>query len=398
MSGRTKAIFILLSLSLTSYLYGQNFAYKGYLKGMSTVNFLTNDIPELMMDLLGLQYRYHDGLIHNRFDFNYYKGENWSAKVGMRNRIFYGFSVSNIAGYEDLISYDNGILNLGVVWLSADDVIGYTNFDRAYVNFEKGQWQFRAGRQRINWGMNTVWNPNDLFNTYDYFDFDYEERPGSDAVLVRKYIGELESVEIGVSIDNDNKLTAAGLYKTNYSNYDIQFLGGYWKEDVALGFGFAGNVKNGGLKGEASYFIPTTNDSAYAFVTSLTYDYAFKNSLYLMFSFIYNSAAPEELNFTDFTMFMGGGAAQMSAKNPMPYRAVYFGQISYQFTPLLFGSFANMVTYNANDWFIIPSVTYSLTNDLYLDFVAQVFMGEQPVSKDFGMTSTSLFLRLKWSF
>lgn len=32
-----------------------------------------------------------------------------------------------------------------------------------------------------------AWNPNDWFNTYNYFDFDYEERPGTDAIRVRVY-------------------------------------------------------------------------------------------------------------------------------------------------------------------------------------------------------------------
>ena len=35
-----------------------------------------------------------------------------------------------------------------------------------------------AGRQRINWGQTFVWNVNDVFNAYSYFDFDYKERPG----------------------------------------------------------------------------------------------------------------------------------------------------------------------------------------------------------------------------
>jgi hypothetical protein len=396
--GRKYWLSIIVGLLWPYFVLSQEVAINGYIKGMSTFSFLTRDIPKPIMDQLGLKYEYHDGLIHNRLNFNFYISEDWTAKIGMRNRIFYGFSASNIDGFSDLITADPGVLDMGILWLDAEGVKGYSNFDRAYINYETDDWQFRLGRQRINWGMNTVWNPNDLFNTYDYFDFDYEERPGSDAILVRNYLSGLESIEFGVSLDSDNKLIAAGLYKTNFRLYDIQFLGGYWKEDIALGTGFAGNIKNSGLKGEASYFIPTKNDSAYSFVASATYDYAFKNGLYVMFSFLYNSAAPEKLSFGDFTRFMAGGALLMSAKNPMPYRSVYFGQITYGITPLIFGGFATMITHGANDLFLIPTFTFSLMNDLDLDLVGQIFLGEQPYSKDFGMTSSSVFIRLKWSF
>ena len=30
--------------------------------------------------------------------------------------------------------------------------------------------QLRVGRQRINWGINTTWNPNDIFNSYNIYD------------------------------------------------------------------------------------------------------------------------------------------------------------------------------------------------------------------------------------
>ncbi|MCK7542259.1 MAG: hypothetical protein MZV63_70990 [Marinilabiliales bacterium] len=59
-----------------------------------------------------------------------------------------------------------------------------TFIDRASVDFTAGTLQVSAGRQRINWSQALVWNPNDIFNTYSSFDFDYMERPGSDAVRV----------------------------------------------------------------------------------------------------------------------------------------------------------------------------------------------------------------------
>ena len=54
----------------------------------------------------------------------------------------------------------------------------------------------RIGRQRINWGVNLAWNPNDLFNAYSLIDFDYQERPGSDAIRFQYYMGDLSVLNL----------------------------------------------------------------------------------------------------------------------------------------------------------------------------------------------------------
>ncbi|MCG8318265.1 MAG: hypothetical protein MI921_02070 [Cytophagales bacterium] len=50
--------------------------------------------------------------------------------------------------------------------------------------WRKGCYQV-IGKHRINWGKSYVWNPNDVFNAYSFFDFDYEERRGTDALLIK---------------------------------------------------------------------------------------------------------------------------------------------------------------------------------------------------------------------
>ena len=58
---------------------------------------------------------------------------------------------------------------------------------------------FRIGRQRINWGTTTIWNPNDIFNAYNFLDFDYEERPGMDGGKFQYIFNN--SVQYGISLD-----------------------------------------------------------------------------------------------------------------------------------------------------------------------------------------------------
>ena len=163
--------------------------------------------------------------------------------------------------------------------------------------------------------MNTVWNPNDLFNQYNYFDFDYEERPGSDAVRFTRYLGYNSRIEAAAALDFANQLTAAALYQFGVGTYDMQVAGGWFKEDIALGGGWAGNVHNAGSKGEFTYFHGMRNESPNAFLISFTLDYAFANSLYIAGSYLYNSGGSHEPDFADFGSVSGPGVV-LSAKHP----------------------------------------------------------------------------------
>lgn len=112
-----------------------------------------------------------------------------------------------------------------------------------------------AGRQRINWGINLVWNPNDLFNAFSYMDFDYEERPGSDAILITWYPSFSSSVGIACKAAKEEKYrTLAAKYRFNLFNCDFQVLAGQAGYDYVLGGGWTGNIGNVSTRGEASWF------------------------------------------------------------------------------------------------------------------------------------------------
>ena len=69
--------------------------------------------------------------------------------------------------------------------------------------------------------------PMIFFNAFTFTDFDYEERPGSDAVSIQKYFNNGSDVEVALSINRDTAFVAATKYSWNYWNYDFQILGEY---------------------------------------------------------------------------------------------------------------------------------------------------------------------------
>ena len=96
----------------------------------------------------------------------------------------------------------------------------------------------------MNWGVNLISNPNDLFNQYSFYDFDYPERPGSDAVRVQRFLGFNSRMEVAVRPASDlEQSVAAFLYAFGARGYDIQLMGGYYRERFVAGAGFAGDFR-----------------------------------------------------------------------------------------------------------------------------------------------------------
>jgi hypothetical protein len=112
-------------------------------------------------------------LVHNRLNFSWQMTEYLRINAGMRNRFMTG---SEAMLNPQSISADPGWADMSWNWFTTEtgrtQSLLNTTLDRLYVTFEKNNWKLQAGRQRINWGQTFVWNPNDIFNTYSFFDFD----------------------------------------------------------------------------------------------------------------------------------------------------------------------------------------------------------------------------------
>lgn len=362
------------------------FEFSGYLKYMQTIQY-KNFGKDWMTE----------SLFHNRLNFKYYPSEHLTFALGMRNRFIYGDFVKSFPEYATLIGKDPGFADMSFNLSTGNSYILNTTIDRFYVDYQTGNFQARLGRHRINWGMNLIWNPNDVFNAYSYFDFDYEERTGTDALLLRYYTGSTSSAEFVYQLgDSLERMSFMGNYRFNKWNYDFQFLGGYSKGDLVLGTGWSGDIKGGGFRGEATYFygpdsLRTKNIGQ--LMLSISGDYTFKSSLYLQFSILYNSRGTTgKAGFPNPAIIL----SQTSAKYLTFSRADLFGQISYQFTPLLMGGFASIYNPFDRSAFMGPMLSYSLSDNIELLFSGQLFLGEN--GTEFGDVGQLIYFRFKWSF
>ena len=173
--------------------------------------------------------------------------------------------------YSEMIGKDEGIVDMSWNIFNEESFFLNTTIDRLWLDFNYDKFQVRVGRQRINWGQTLVWNPNDIFNAYSFFDIDYIERPGSDAIRLQYYPSYSSAVELAVKADSEKDITAAALYRFSKWGYDIQFLAGYSNSsDIVAGAGWSGSIGSLSFRGEGSWFRPLKSFSDTTGTTIIT--------------------------------------------------------------------------------------------------------------------------------
>jgi len=386
-------LFLLVFIIITiqgRQLWGQsevkNWELGGYVKDMQTLIILP---PSSFFQNEAALF---DNLVHNRINFGYYPDDRFSFEADLRNRFFWGDQIRLAsATYIDELDKSNDFFKLS--WGHSDSlgVAFHTMIDRLYLDYTIGNWQFRAGRQRINWGINTAWNPNDIFNAYSFTDFDYEEKPGSDAILIKYYFDFASSIEFAAKAFEKKEDAVAGiLLKWNRWTYDMQLLGGIMQHNLVLGGGWAGNLFNAGFKGEFTYFKAMAKDEEDGFSMTLGLDYIFKNSLFANLGFLYNQNGNDDQSLAEIFSF------DLSAKNLYPYTKALYASVNYPFTQLFYAGI--VVVYSpvsTHPVFLSPTLSISLANELDLGLFGQLIL-----EKDESFTSPvqAFFVRFKYSF
>ncbi len=388
----------LITLTFFSQVHAQNatdssqsvteknhhWSVNGYLKDLQSIQF--TDINKKWT---------LDNLVHNRIDVHWFADSIWKFHLGVRNRFFYGESSALYVQNPSLLDGSNGFFDLSKTIASGESFLLHSTIDRAALDFTKGKWEVTAGRQRINWGLNLVWNPNDIFNAYSYFDFDYEERPGSDAVRVQYYVSSTSSAEFAYKPGRyANETIAAGLYRFTKGRYDVQFLGGVMNTDYVLGGGWSGVLGKAGFNGEITAFVPAKKiQLSHSVVSaSLGVNYTFPNSLYLHGSYLLNTAGVLQSNTLPSNLLLDN----VTAKSLSPARHSIFAEAAYQFSPLIRGDLSGIIDPADGSFFVGPFVTFSLTNTMELLTAGQLFFGKS--TSLYGNYGKIVFMRLKWDF
>jgi hypothetical protein len=329
-----------------------------------------------------------NSIVHNRINAKWIINGRYTAVGEVRNQIFFGEDIRKTGKFSESLRNRNEFVNLQTAWIENNSIVFHTNVERLYLDYKDKDISIRAGRQRINWGITTIWNPNDIFNTYNFLDFDYEERPGSDGVkLYYKISNSLTAEGAYANTGNSEGGIAAVKLLFNKWNYDLQFISGYYKKDLTLGFGWAGYLKSAGFKGEAQYF----NKAGGLLNLSLEGDYMFKNGWYLNTGVLLNDHGVTDDLLEVYTMDFNVSPEQL-----MPTRWTTICTIAKEINPLWTLNTSLVYSPRTNLFIFYPSLQCNVMPDFDLNLVLQSFFAE--TSHTFTNISNVGFIRMQWSF
>lgn len=331
-------------------------------------------------------------MLHNRLNFKAYAGNRLTFSLELRNRFVTGDMVTLDPGYITGLSADQGWADLSWNLSKGSSYVLNMMVDRAYLDFTTGKLQVRAGRQRINWSQALIWNPNDIFNTYSFFDFDYVERPGSDALRLTYSTGPASSVEAAVKADSQGRITAAALGRFTLLNTDLQFLAGVTDDDYfTAGTGWSGAIGSLSVRGEATMFAPLDGESGEksSIIATLGFDRAFSDKVTALAQVMYSNNPVSLDGFND--LYGGGLTARQLAFSEFSAAA----QVTCTPVPLVNISIAAIWFPDLDGFYAGPSADISLAENVDFTVLWQHFQST------FGDEETRInlgFIRIRYSF
>ncbi len=351
----------------------------GYLKDLQSLNYQEN-LTNLITG----------NLIHHRLNVRWHPMRGLTTAVELRDRLFWGEEVATVPDFSGLLRNRNEALDLTWNLVEDERMVLNSTIDRLWIEYAEDKWNLRIGRQRVNWGIGTTWNPNDLFNTFNFLDFDYEERPGIDGLKLQYITGEMDYIETSVSFTKEaDNMVAAVKYFKNVANYDLQFLVGMYHEQPTAGVGWSGSIRETGFKGEFQYFL-ARNNTAQQLNACIEADHVFSKGWYLnLGAFLNSTGATSSQEVSQLTNLRFSPRALMPTKWNTSIMA------SKELTPLITLTATVIYSPRTNLTIFLPAMTYNASEDLEISFVWQSFFIDRQSS--FDDLSHRCFLRFKWS-
>jgi hypothetical protein len=334
----------------------------------------------------------NSSMLHNRLNFKAYPSSAITLALEIRNRFVLGDMVQLDPTYNQALASDPGWVDMSWNIFSEQSFVLNTFIDRAWIDYTAGNLRLTMGRQRINWSQALVWNPNDIFNTYSFFDFDYMERPGSDAVRAVYSTGPASAAEMVVKLDSADRVTAAALYRFSVLNTDLQFFAGETDEELfTAGTGWSGTIGSYSIRGEASLFAPFGNSSSKetTFIATAGIDRAFSDKITALVQMMYSNNPFVLDTFTE--LYKGAITASQLAFSE--FSAI--GQFTYTPVPLLNISLSAIWYPDLKGYFADAAIDFSMAENVDFSLVMQHF--DNVISGE--VTRINLgFIRIKYSF
>jgi hypothetical protein len=257
-------------------------------------------------------------------------------------------------------------------WTPVNDHFQLAHFvDRLYLwqGFKSGS--IVLGRQRISWGTGRVWNPTDLFNPINPASYYKIEKDGADAISAKYAFGNFTDLNVVYNPQEKIKNSNFGFrFRTNYHEYDMSVMGGYFDSRIVGGLDFAGNLFNAGVRGEGIISVnkDSTKDKFVKFILGI--DNQFTPELYALVEYHYNGEGKTDKSGYDFSR-LAAGEIQNLSRNYICLSA------AYQLNALTNLSVTGISNLNDGSGFVNALVSFAAKEFLTLNLGSQVTYGNE---------------------
>lgn len=255
----------------------------------------------------------------------------------------------------------------------ASKQVMYQNLDRANVQFNLESGDLTIGRQVISLGSARMINPTDVFVPFKVTTLNQEYRTGIDMVRFQKPLGELSELDMGLVLGEGGKRENSAVFvkgQGNWQGSDIALTAIRFAEQSLLGIGFESSIGNFGTWFETAWVWGDDNYNR----TSLGLDYSFSTNVFGQIEYHYNGAggndAENYVELADTAAYKKGGVFLLGQQYIMP-------SLSWTATPLLSLSVSALYNFTDSSSFVDISGSYSLSDEMGMDFGIYVFQGDR---------------------
>lgn len=229
--------------------------------------------------------------------------------------------------------------------------------------------EFVLGRQVISWGTGRIWQPTDMFNPINPANFSKFEKDGADAFSAKVFLGDFTDLELVYNFRETWKQgNYAARFRTNFNEYDVSLMSGYFDDKAIIGGDFAGNFFDAGFRGEFIYsFHDKDPDSNYVRAV-LGLDYQFSSKLYSLIEFKYNGEGTTCRLCYQFDKLFRGEIMNVGK---------YYGiiQSTYEMHPLVKLTASNLTNIGDGSGYAGLACAYSADDNLSFSLGGMLFYG-----------------------
>jgi hypothetical protein len=313
-------------------------------------------------------------------------------------------------------------------WLQDDHLLASLFVDRLNLRLSASWADLTVGRQAVTFGKAYFWNPLDVFLPFDPRQFDRDYKAGVDGIRLDVPLGDLAGLNfVGVA---GREISLLGTYEggekawdaswygssvltrafTTVAGWDVAVQGGKVYGGYQLAGGAAGEVGPVAVRTEASWlFADGIRPLPFGMSGELVEDHLqavigvghrFESSLDLEAEYFYNGAGGiDDLDPAMYRQNTGG--------TPNLSRQLLGLVASYEFTPILTGQWAALVSLSDASFQLQPSLAISLANEVDLLLGAMLNCGDRPtgaaafrpeIQSEFGAEPNVVYLELKMYF